>query len=62
MSNFKPIYPLGATPLDPNELGGLIPDYITTQRELNILEQQNIIEGINWAELQKKPKVRTSNY
>ncbi|MDE0119047.1 MAG: mobile mystery protein B [Bdellovibrionales bacterium] len=55
MSTFKPIYPPGATPLDPNEIEGLIPDYITTQGELNILEQQNIIEGINWADRQKKP-------
>ena len=57
MSKFKPIYPQGATPLDPNEIEGLIPDYITTQGELNILEQQNIIEGIDWAERQKKPDV-----
>ena len=64
MSTFKPIYPHGATPLDLNEIQGLIPDYITTQEELNILEQQNIIEGINWAERQKKPKVLsiTFNY
>ena len=59
MSNFKLIYPPGATPLDPNEIEGLIPDYITTQGELNILEQQNIIEGINWAEQQKRPDVLT---
>ena len=57
MSQFKPIYPQGATPLDPNEIEGLIPDYITTQGELNILEHQNIIEGIDWAERQKKPNV-----
>ncbi|MDE0151333.1 MAG: mobile mystery protein B [Bdellovibrionales bacterium] len=57
MSRFKPIYPPGATPLDPNEIEDLIPDYITTQRELNVLEQQNIIEGINWAEQQKNPDV-----
>ena len=64
MSKFKPTYPPGATPLDPNEIEGLIPDYITTQRELNILEQQNIIEGINWADRQKKPDVLniTFNY
>ena len=55
MSKFKPKYPLEATPLDPNEIEGLIPDYITTQRDLNILEQQNIIEGMYWAERQKKP-------
>ena len=57
MSKLKPIYPHGATPLDPNEIEDLIPDYITTQGELNILEQQNIIEGIDWADRQKKPNV-----
>jgi hypothetical protein len=31
-------YPAGATPLEPEELEGLIPDYITTQGELNELE------------------------
>ncbi len=64
MDKFTLIYPLGATPLDPNEIEGLIPDYITTQGELNILEQQNIIEGMDWAERQKKPDVLniTFNY
>ncbi len=42
------IYPSGATPLDPNETDGLIPDYITTQGELNILEQENILDAANW--------------
>lgn len=55
MSSFKPIYSPGATPLDLNEIEGLIPDYITTQRELNILEQKNIIEGMKWADSQKDP-------
>jgi Fic-DOC domain mobile mystery protein B len=41
--------PPGATPLDPNELEGLIPDYITTQAELNALERENILEANNWA-------------
>ncbi len=64
MSKFKLTYPSSATPLDPNEIEDLIPDYITTQKELNILEQQNIIEGINWADRQKKPDVLniTFNY
>ena len=49
MSPFPIDYPLGATPLDPNEVQGLIPDYITTQAELNALERENILEAINWA-------------
>jgi len=39
----------GATPLDPNELADLIPDHLTTQRELNEWEQSNIIQGQEWA-------------
>ena len=46
---FQPEYPKGSTPLDPDELNGLIPDDIITQSELNFLEQQNIIEGKSWA-------------
>ncbi|MBF0367578.1 MAG: mobile mystery protein B [Oligoflexia bacterium] len=46
-------YPIGATPLDPDEIAGLIPRYITTQGELNLLEQQNIIEARAWA-MEKK--------
>jgi len=42
-------YPPGATPLDPNELGGLIPKYITTQGELNRHERENIVEAADWA-------------
>ncbi len=49
MSPFPFDYPPGATPLDPNEVDGLIPDYITTQGELNALERENILEAVNWA-------------
>ena len=33
-------YPPGATPLDSNEIEGLIPEYISTQNELNIVEKK----------------------
>jgi Fic-DOC domain mobile mystery protein B len=46
--NYKPQYPLGATPLDPDELNGLIPDFIEIQSELNILN------GKSWAQKYKK--------
>lgn len=46
-------YPPGATPLNPDELDGLIPEYITTQGELNILEMENIIDATNWAQSKK---------
>jgi Fic-DOC domain mobile mystery protein B len=49
MSQFITEYPAGATPLDPDELNGLIPTYITLQGELNILERENILEAANWA-------------
>jgi Fic-DOC domain mobile mystery protein B len=41
--------PSGATPLEPEELEGLIPTYITTHSELNELEQQNIQDAVLWA-------------
>lgn len=41
-------YPEGATPLDPNELAGLKHKHITTQGELDQLEQANIESGLRW--------------
>ena len=43
----------GATPLDPNELDGLKHKHITTQAELNELEQANIQSGLRWLATQK---------
>ena len=48
MSKLQIEYPPGATPLDPDELAGLIPVYITTQGELNLLEKENILEAATW--------------
>lgn len=47
-------YASGATPLDPDEIAGLIPTHITTQRELNEWEQTNILDGLHWALRQKR--------
>ena len=47
-------YPLGATPLDADELASLIPNHITTQGELNEWEQLNIVQGELWAHKQRK--------
>jgi len=47
-------YPLGATPLDADELACLIPSHITTQGELNEWEQLNIEQGEAWARRQRK--------
>ena len=48
MTKLEISYPSGATPLDPDEREGLIPDYITTQGELNELEQKNIQQANLW--------------
>ncbi len=41
-------YPEGATPLDPDEIEGLIPGHIRTQAELNEWEANNINEAETW--------------
>ena len=40
--------PNDATPLTPEERDGLIPSHVTLRRELNELEQQNILEADAW--------------
>jgi Fic-DOC domain mobile mystery protein B len=40
--------PDGATPLKPAEEEGLIPAHVTQRRELNELEQANILEAETW--------------
>lgn len=41
-------YEPGTTPLDPDEMNGLIPLHITTQGELNEWEAANILKAENW--------------
>lgn len=62
MSPFPIDYPPGATPLDPNEVDGLLPDYITTQAELNALERENITEATNWAEARRHSDILTATF
>jgi len=38
-----------ATPLAPEERNGLLPTHVTLRRELNELEQQNILDAEQWA-------------
>lgn len=40
--------PKAATPLDPDELAGLIPKHVTNRAQLNELEQANIQAGLLW--------------
>ena len=46
-------YPEGATPLDPDEMGGLKFKHITTRDELDQLEQANIESGLRWLARQR---------
>ncbi len=41
--------PAGATPIDPDEADGLIPEHVSTRGELDELEEANIQEGLTWA-------------
>ncbi len=50
MTSFKLTYQKGATPLDLDEASELIPKYISTQGDLNELEQSNIANAFLWAQ------------
>ena len=43
-------YANGATPLDYDEIKGLLPTHITTRGELDFLEMDNINQAIIWSE------------
>jgi Fic-DOC domain mobile mystery protein B len=55
-------YPDGATPLDPNELGGLKHKHISTQGELDELEQANIASGLRWLARTRRKDVLTDDF
>jgi fido (protein-threonine AMPylation protein) len=57
-----PDYPEGATPLDPNELGGLKYRHITTQAEFDELEQANITSGLLWLSRTRRKDVFTNGF
>lgn len=42
-------YPEGATPLNPDEAGGLIPTHIVNHGQLNEWELTNVLAGERWA-------------
>ena len=58
----KLVYPEGATPLDLNELNGLKHKHITTQGELNELEQANIVSGLRWLNRKRTLDVLTDAF
>jgi Fic-DOC domain mobile mystery protein B len=47
----------GATPLDPNEIEGLLPSHVRTQEELNEWEQANIGRALGWLATARKRDV-----
>ncbi len=49
--------PEGATPLTPEEREGLIPAQVTLRRELNELEQHNILEASLWVTRRRRDPV-----
>ena len=57
-----PDYPDGATPLDPNELGGLKHRHITTQAELDELEQANITSGLLWLSRTRRKDILSDGF
>jgi Fic-DOC domain mobile mystery protein B len=55
-------YPEGATPLDPDEIEGLIHQHVTTTAELNHLEQANIADGLQWIAGRQDIEVLTEKF
>ncbi|MCB0326950.1 MAG: mobile mystery protein B [Bdellovibrionales bacterium] len=55
-------YPKGATPLDQNEINGLIPSGMTRQSELNELEEANILKAQQWSLTRKSNKYLSVDY
>jgi len=52
----------GNTPLDPDEMEGLIPRHVTTQGELNQVEQANILEARTWLVGRSHPDILTDSF
>ena len=55
-------YPDGATPLDPDELGGLKFKHIETRGQLDQMEQVNIQNGLMWLDKQKNTDILTLQF
>ena len=52
----------GVTPLNPDEMGELIPDFISTQGELNSLEAENISIARSWALSKQRKNILTDTF
>lgn len=55
-------HPDGATPLDPNEIEGLLLTHITTQGELDRWEQENVLEATLWANQNKSRDIFNESF
>ncbi|MCQ1856113.1 cell filamentation protein Fic, partial [Neorhizobium galegae] len=60
--SFEFEYPDGATPLDPNEIGGLKFKPLKTQSELDELEQANIASGLRWISRMRRQDILTDDF
>ena len=49
MDNDLTGHPTGATPLDEDDLQGLIPTWVATRRDLDVVEHENIEAATRWA-------------
>ncbi|MHC4411742.1 MAG: mobile mystery protein B [Planctomycetota bacterium] len=55
-------YPEGATPIDANEIEGLLLTHITTRAELDRWEQDNINEALAWVEERKPTDILNESF
>ena len=55
-------YPEGATPLDPDEIDGLLLTHITTSGELDRWEQDNILHALDWLERAKPREIVSETF
>ncbi len=46
--------PSGATPIEHEDLEGLIPDFVATRADLNLVEFHNIVKALPWAQRQAR--------
>lgn len=60
MNEFQ--YPIGATPLEPEELEELKIGHITTREELNRFEQDNISDALQWLKGRRKSDVLSEKF
>lgn len=52
----------GQTPLDLDEIAGLLPRHLTTQGELNDWEQENILRAVRWLKRLRSPDVLSEGF